>query len=48
MPDPTQSDPASQVHDPKSDPDSPRWKIGGVRPVEAIQRFASPDELRAT
>ena len=47
-PDPTQFDPASKYHDPKSDPDDPRWMLVDVTPVEALPRFVSLDELRST
>lgn len=47
-PDPTQFDPASKYHDPKSDPDDPRWMLVDVTPVEALPRFVSLDELRGT
>jgi len=47
-PDPTQFDPASKYHDPKSDPDAPRWMLVDVTPVESLPRFVSLDELRAT
>lgn len=47
-PDPTQFDPASKYHDPKSDPDDPRWMLVDVTPVESLPRFVSLDELRAT
>ena len=40
-PDPTQFDPASKYHDPKSDPDNPRWMLVDVTPVELLPRFVS-------
>ena len=47
-PDPTQFDPASKYHDPKSDPEDPRWVLVDVTPVEALPRFVPLQELRAT
>ena len=46
-PDPTQFDPADSHHDPKSDPDDPRWFVVDIRAVERGQRFVPLDELRA-
>jgi predicted RNA-binding protein with PUA-like domain len=45
-PDPTQFDPASKYHDPKSKPDDPTWDWVTVAPVRAL-RFVPLDELRA-
>ncbi len=47
-PDPTQFDPASKYHDPKSDPDDPRWMLVDVTPVQALPRLVSLEELRGT
>ena len=47
-PDATQFDPASKYHDPKSDPQDPRWVLVDVTPVEALARFVPLEELRAT
>jgi predicted RNA-binding protein with PUA-like domain len=47
-PDPTQFDPASNYHDPKSDPDNPRWMLVDVTPVQALPRLVSLEELRGT
>ena len=47
-PDATQFDPASKYHDPKSDPEDPRWILVDVVPVEALPRFVPLDELRNT
>jgi predicted RNA-binding protein with PUA-like domain len=44
-PDPTQFDPASPYHDPKSSPDSPRWLLRDVRFVSR-GRYLSLAELR--
>ncbi|MFT4241127.1 MAG: EVE domain-containing protein [Acidovorax sp.] len=45
-PDPTQFDPASPYHDPKSPPDNPRWLL---RDVQALRktRLVSLAELRS-
>lgn len=47
-PDATQFDPASKYHDPKSDPESPRWVLVDVKPVQALARFVPLAELRVT
>lgn len=45
-PDPTAFDPNSQYHDPKSDPDNPRWILVEVRFVEKFPRTISLAEMR--
>ena len=47
-PDPTQFDPASKYHDPKSDPENPRWILVDVAPMKALPRFVPLHELRDT
>ena len=47
-PDPTQFDPRSDYHDPKSPPDNPRWLAIDVEAVARFDRIVSMDELRAT
>ena len=45
--DPTQFDPASDYHDPKSKPDAPTWDCVEVRHVETFPRLIPLDALRA-
>jgi predicted RNA-binding protein with PUA-like domain len=45
-PDPTQFDPLSKYHDPKSDPDAPRWYLVDVRLKKRFKRMLSLAELR--
>jgi predicted RNA-binding protein with PUA-like domain len=45
-PDPTQFDPASEYHDPKSPADAPRWLARDVELVEKFRRVISLAELR--
>jgi predicted RNA-binding protein with PUA-like domain len=45
-PDPLQFDPASPYHDPKSDPDDPRWILVDVAFVERFPRLVPLQELR--
>jgi predicted RNA-binding protein with PUA-like domain len=45
-PDHTQFDPKSKYHDPKSDPDNPRWIMVDVKVVEKLPRMVSLPELR--
>ncbi len=45
-PDPTAFDPASKYHDPKSDPDNPRWVLVDVKFKEAFHRLVSLQELK--
>ncbi len=47
-PDPTQFDPASEYHDPKSPPEAPRWLARDVEFVRKFARVVSLAELRAT
>ena len=46
-PDPTQFDPASPYHDPKSKPDEPRWLLLDVQALRKTRLLGLP-ELRAT
>lgn len=46
-PDPTQFDPASNYHDPKSDPENPRWLVVDVRYRKALKRPVSLKEIKA-
>ena len=46
-PDPTQFDPKSKYHDPKSTQEQPRWMLVDVRAVRKTRLLALP-ELRAT
>lgn len=46
-PDPTQFDPKSKYHDPKSDPDDPRWLVVDIRALEALPNFVSLSDLKA-
>jgi predicted RNA-binding protein with PUA-like domain len=45
-PDPTQFDPGSRYHDPKSDAADPRWILVDVRFVAKLPRLVSLDEMR--
>jgi predicted RNA-binding protein with PUA-like domain len=45
-PDPTQFDPRSKYHDPKSDPDAPRWYLVDVRLKKRFKRMVTLAELR--
>jgi len=45
-PDPTQFDPESKYHDPKSDPDDPRWYLVDVRLKKRFRRMVTLAELR--
>jgi predicted RNA-binding protein with PUA-like domain len=45
-PDPTQFDPESDYHDPRSTPDNPRWLLVDVGFVRRFKRTVSLDELR--
>jgi len=46
-PDPSQFDPKSKYHDPRSPPEEPRWSMVDVRFVERLPRMVSLDELKA-
>ena len=46
-PDPTQFDPSSSYHDPKSSPEAPRWFLVEVAHVETFERVVPLDELKA-
>jgi predicted RNA-binding protein with PUA-like domain len=46
-PDPTQFDPESDYHDPRSDPDAPRWLLVDVGYVRHLKRTIALDEIRA-
>lgn len=46
-PDPTAFDPSSKYHDPKSDPEKPRWILVDVKFCADIARHVSLDEMKA-
>ncbi len=46
-PDPTAFDPESKYHDPKSDPDNPRWFMVDVRYQRHLTRTITLQELKA-
>jgi predicted RNA-binding protein with PUA-like domain len=46
-PDPTQFDPADAHHDPKSDPEDPRWWLVDIVGVEPLPEFVPLDALKA-
>jgi predicted RNA-binding protein with PUA-like domain len=46
-PDPTAFDPNEKYHDPKSDPDKPRWYLVDVRYVRHTRRLIPLPELKA-
>ena len=46
-PDPTQFDPDSKYHDPKSDPDDPRWLLVDVKHVRDLERNVTLREMKA-
>lgn len=46
-PDPTAFDPDCKYHDPKSDPDNPRWFLRDVQAVRPLQRPVTLQELKA-
>ena len=46
-PDPTQFDPDSKYHDPKSDPDEPRWCLVDVSFVRKLKRTISLAEIKS-
>ena len=46
-PDPTQFDPDSKYHDPKSDPDEPRWCLVDVSFVRKLRRTISLAEIKS-
>jgi predicted RNA-binding protein with PUA-like domain len=45
-PDPTAFDKKSNYHDPKSDPENPRWVLVDVRYKADIKRLVSLDEMK--
>ena len=45
-PDPTQFDPSSKYHDPKSDPQNPRWLLVDVRYKKQLKRPVSLKEIK--
>jgi len=47
-PDQTAFDPKSKYHDPKSDPEKPRWILVDVRYVEKLPRTVTLSEMRET
>jgi predicted RNA-binding protein with PUA-like domain len=46
FPDPTQFDPSSDYHDPKSKPEEPRWFAVDVAFVRKLKRIIALEELR--
>ncbi len=46
FPDPTQFDPASDYHDPKSDPADPRWSVVEVTYARHMKRVITLTELK--
>ncbi|HSH08952.1 MAG TPA: EVE domain-containing protein [Oceanipulchritudo sp.] len=46
-PDPTQFDPKSEYHDPKSTPENPRWLVVDVRYKRALKRPATLAAIKA-
>jgi len=46
-PDPTQFDPASRYHDPKSTPEAPRWVLVDVAPERRLPRLVTLAEIKA-
>ncbi|MEL6713593.1 MAG: EVE domain-containing protein, partial [Planctomycetota bacterium] len=46
-PDPTQFDPKDSHHDPKSDPDDPRWFVVDLRAVGELPDYVSIQDLKA-
>ena len=46
-PDPTAFDPSSKYHDPKSDPEKPRWILVDVKFSADVARLVSLDEMKA-
>jgi predicted RNA-binding protein with PUA-like domain len=47
-PDPTQFDPKSRYHDPKSTRDEPRWVVVDLKPVKGFETLVSLPDLRAS
>ncbi|MFO8154887.1 MAG: EVE domain-containing protein [Pseudomonadota bacterium] len=45
-PDHTAFDPEAKYHDPKSDPDNPRWYMVDVRYIRHFDRYIPLDELK--
>jgi predicted RNA-binding protein with PUA-like domain len=46
-PDPTQFDPKSSYHDPKSGPGNPRWLVVDVRYKKALERPVTLSEIKS-
>lgn len=46
-PDPTQFDPKSRYHDPKSDPESPRWWLVDIEFMARFTRMVTLQEVKA-
>ncbi len=46
-PDPTQFDPTSRYHDPKSTPEAPRWVLVDVAPERRLPRLVTLAEIKA-
>jgi predicted RNA-binding protein with PUA-like domain len=46
-PDPAQFDPESNYHDPKSDPENPRWLVVDVRYKKSVKRPVTLKDIKA-
>ena len=46
-PDPTQFEPTSRYHDPKSTPEAPRWMLVDVAPQRRLPRLVTLAEIKA-
>jgi predicted RNA-binding protein with PUA-like domain len=46
-PDPTQFDPKSKYHDPKSDPEDPRWSLVDIEFVARFSRMVTLQDVKA-
>lgn len=46
-PDPTQFDPSSPGHDPKSSRETPRWQLVDIRAVRALPRMVTLEHIKS-